>query len=221
MKTFIKIYLGILILIVLSLLVVHTFSINSLKVDNISIILLIILILIPFITAIKKFKWGDFEAEIETKEVKEIKKSVDKVISKPKESKENVLASKTISNHTREEVSELFDYLIELSDIDPVLAMAKLRVEMEKLIRRVYLFHEGDEKRMHRIGYMTKYLIAKEDFKSQEFESAQMIINVSNRVIHGEKIESSDAKIVIMSAAKLLGYITGYTKGLELTGQLK
>lgn len=221
MKKNIKIYLGILITIVLSLLIVHTFSICSLKVDNISISLLVFLILIPLITGIKKFKWGEFEAEIETKEVRKIKKSVDNTVSNIKESKPHTLSSKSINNYSEEECLELIDYLIDLAELDPVLAIAKLRFELEKLIRGIYLAHNGDEKRSHNIGYMTKYLMNKDDFKSQELESAELIINVSNRVIHGEKIDNADVKTLIYSAVKLLGYMTGYTKALDLQGLLK
>lgn len=176
--------------------------------------------LLPFITVIKKFKWGDFEAEIGSDEVQEIKDSVDKTVSKEKP-KGKDLTSKSIEGYTEEEVQELMEYLVELADIDPVLAIAKLRVELERLIRGIYLHHVGDEKRSRSIGYMTNFLIKKEDFNSEELESAMKIIDVSNRVVHGEKINKIEAKVVVLSAAKLLSYMTGYSKALDEFGMLK
>tara|TARA_B110000967_G_scaffold207113_1_gene255657 strand:- start:107 stop:772 length:666 start_codon:yes stop_codon:yes gene_type:complete len=220
MKKFLKIYFIALIVITLLLLVVHTFTICGLIVDNISIFLLIIMALLPFVTVIKKFKWGDFEAEIGSDEIKDIKDSVDKTIAKEKP-KEKELASKSIEGYTQEEVQEVVEYLIDLADIDPVLAIAKLRVELEKLIRGIYLHHGGEDKRSRSIGYMTNFLIKKDDFDSEELESARKIIDVSNRVLHGEKIDKREAKIMVFSAVKLLNYITGYSKALDEFGMLK
>src|SRR5437762_10796566 len=60
----------------LGMLAAHTFSFDRVKVDNTSIILLVVILLSPFISAITRIKYGDFEAEIDPKEVQKIKNEV-------------------------------------------------------------------------------------------------------------------------------------------------
>ena len=58
------------------MLVAHTFSFDRVKVDNTSIILLLVILVSPFISAITRIKYGDFEAEIDPKEVQKIKNEI-------------------------------------------------------------------------------------------------------------------------------------------------
>ena len=64
-------------LLALGMLITHSVPDKNITVDNTSIILLIIIFLSPFISAIKKIKFGDFEAEIDSKEVQKIKADVE------------------------------------------------------------------------------------------------------------------------------------------------
>ena len=54
-------------LITFVLLIIHTFSISDIKIDNITLALLLLLLISPFISQIKKIKWGELEAEIDPK----------------------------------------------------------------------------------------------------------------------------------------------------------
>ena len=65
------------------MLLAHTFSFNVVKVDNTSIILLLVIFLSPFISAITKIKYGDFEAEINPKEVQKIKNELSALSTNP------------------------------------------------------------------------------------------------------------------------------------------
>jgi hypothetical protein len=67
----------------LGMLLAHTFSFNVVKVDNSSIILLLVIFLSPFISAITKIKYGDFEAEINPKEVQKIKNELSALSTNP------------------------------------------------------------------------------------------------------------------------------------------
>jgi hypothetical protein len=58
------------------MLAAHTFSLDRIKVDNTSIILLLVILLSPVISAITRIKYGDFEAEIDPKEVQKLKNEV-------------------------------------------------------------------------------------------------------------------------------------------------
>jgi hypothetical protein len=103
----------------LLLLVSHTISFNPVKVDHVSVILLLVIFLSPFLSAIKKIKIGDFEAEIDPSEVRKIREEVSKVATSNKTDQLPEIET-TISNIKR------------LLESDPVLALAKLRLELEK-----------------------------------------------------------------------------------------
>jgi len=64
-------------LLALVFLVSHALAFDKIKVDNTTIILLLVILISPFISAIKKIKFGDFEAEIDPKEVRRIKEDVE------------------------------------------------------------------------------------------------------------------------------------------------
>ena len=57
----------------LLLLVAHTLRLATLTVDSTSILLLVVMLVSPFVAAIKKIKFGEFEAEIDPAEVKKSK----------------------------------------------------------------------------------------------------------------------------------------------------
>ncbi|MFC1588849.1 hypothetical protein ACFL3P_01105 [Pseudomonadota bacterium] len=67
-------------LIALALLVSHSFKVTTLSVDSTSILLLVVMLISPFVAAIKKIKFGDFEAEIDPKEIQRIKSDAEKNI---------------------------------------------------------------------------------------------------------------------------------------------
>jgi hypothetical protein len=74
MKHFIRQHLWWLTCIVaLLLLVAHTLRLATLTVDSTSILLLVVMLVSPFVAAIKKIKFGEFEAEIDPAEVKRLK----------------------------------------------------------------------------------------------------------------------------------------------------
>lgn len=73
------------------LLIAHIFSFKTIKVDNTTITLLILILISPFISAIKKIKFGDFEAEISSKEVQKVKEGVDAKLSEISEGNKRVI----------------------------------------------------------------------------------------------------------------------------------
>ena len=62
------------------LLVAHTLAVQKVVVDNTSLILLLIIVASPFVAAIKKIKIGEFEAEIQPEEVKQVAKQVEEAL---------------------------------------------------------------------------------------------------------------------------------------------
>lgn len=57
------------------LLVIHSLPGQKVIVDSTSVILVLIVFLSPFVSAVRKIKFGEFEAEIDPKEVQRIRDS--------------------------------------------------------------------------------------------------------------------------------------------------
>src|SRR6266436_2310215 len=118
----------------LGMLLAHTFSFDRVKVDNTSIILLLVILLSPFITAITRIKYGDFEAEIDPKEVQKIKNEV---------SAQAINATEPAQNS---EIEGTINSISALVESDPILALAKLRIELEKALNRLFRMTHKEDK---------------------------------------------------------------------------
>src|SRR5438552_11689266 len=81
-----------------AMLLAHSFSFSRIKVDNTSIILLVVILLSPFISAITKIKFGEFEAEIDPKEVQKIKDQVTAQVSDTTEPAQKSEAERTVNS---------------------------------------------------------------------------------------------------------------------------
>lgn len=211
MNKFQKIYLIFIGFIALFLLIVHTFSLLSsllsVVVDTYSLLLIVILIFLPLIPNFKKIKWGEFEAEITSEEITKIDKSLSKI--KPSTKSE-------VKGYTREEVGDLANYLFSLVEIDPVLALAKLRIEMENVIRTIY--KSVIKKRAKRIESFSVSLMISEleqesTIDKELLHNAKEVMMICNKTIHGGNIKLEDATHVVTLGMTIMSYLYGYYSG--------
>ncbi|MDR3627156.1 MAG: hypothetical protein P4L45_10005, partial [Ignavibacteriaceae bacterium] len=114
-------------IIAIILLVLHTLQIATFKIDEISIFLLAVILLSPFVLQIKKIKYGDFEAEIDSKEIQKLKNNYESAQMSSKESQ----SPKTI------EIDKTIKAINDLSSSDFIIALAKLRIELEKVLSKL------------------------------------------------------------------------------------
>lgn len=180
----------------LSFLIIHSFGITKVVVDNTTLILLVLILISPFITAIKKIKIGEFEAEIQPEEVKrladEAEKSITKTTSEPE-----------FSYVATEEIQALKT----LSTIDPVLALAKLRIEIESRLKKLHRSVRPTGLEMNKAMSLSKIIqdITSDETFTKEFGGAlRGVIGISNRAIHGEDIRNIDAQTIIETGCELL-----------------
>jgi len=115
-------------LIALSLLISHVVGWEQVTVDTTTLLLLSLLLVSPFIEQLRKIKVGEFEAEIAPSEVKKVKLEVDKSIG-----------TGEVREPTTPEIRSVGDDLLDLLDRDPVLALAKLRIELEQTLTRLQI----------------------------------------------------------------------------------
>src|SRR5260370_27187041 len=115
------------------MLAAHTFSFDRVKVDNTSIILLLVILLSPFISAITRIKYGDFEAEIDPKEVQKIK---------------NEVSAQANANEPAQnpEIEETINSISAVVESDPIVALAKLRIELDKALNRLFRMTHTEER---------------------------------------------------------------------------
>ena len=183
----------------LLLLVSHTISFTPVKVDHISVILLLVIFLSPFLSAIKKIKIGDFEAEIDPSEVKKIREEVSKV---------------TTSNKTDHlpEIETTISNIKRLLESDPVLALAKLRLELEKSLNHIFRATRKGESHDHFIpvGKLAQILASEELIPKDVASTTRQVVSVCNRAMHGEEIRPRDATSVVESASFLLYELSSY-----------
>lgn len=162
---------------IIILLIVHGLWDGFFKIDNTSVLLLLILILLPYFPLITKIKFGDFEAEITHKEIKDIRKKIEDIPKKEEDTK-NPKKGLELKN---------------LAIKDPNLALAKVRIEMEKKLRfltEIYLDEKGENLSMRN---MIQKLEEKKIIDSNLGSLLRDISNVANRAIHGEDVSKQDA----------------------------
>lgn len=183
------------------LLVIYTFGFIKAKIDSISLILIAIILLSPYLSAIRKLKLGDFEAEIDPQEVKQLSNE----------------AQLVLQTGDIDEAGELIDGLNQtltniqaLVQVDRVLALAKLRIEIEKVLRELHrrqnLDNNNDKapypKPLKLIAHDLAYT---EVIKHDLLPLVNKVLSVCNRAIHGEEIREEDAHSIVEVGLGLLG----------------
>ena len=170
-------------------LIIHTFNLVNIVIDSTSIILLLLILGIPFFDLVRKIKYGDFEAEIGTKEI-------DQTISKV-----NVEYSPTLVPN-----DEYGEEILTLVQSDPQLGLAKLRIELEKTLTLLLTQRKNSVQSIH---YFSLFKLLTELEKSKlippELASAlKDILPLINRAVHGQYIRQEDANKVAVIGVRLL-----------------
>lgn len=157
------------------ILFLHLFKASFVLIDNTTILLMILVLLTPFASHIKKIKLGDFEAELE----KDIKKLEEKA--------EEIKPDQTLSKR----IGSLADELHEMAQKDSVLAFAKLRIEIEVRLKRLFTFPE--KKTSHGMRMMVQTLAATGVIDNRVRNMILDITSILDRVVHGDIL--TEAKI--------------------------
>ena len=154
------------------ILLLHLFRASFVQIDNTTILLMLLVLLTPFASHIKKIKFGDFEAEI-NQEIKKVEQQA-KEIKLESDDKEQVIKKDSV-----------IEELEELAAKDPVLALAKLRIEIEKKLKRLYTFKETVPSG---IKMKTQVLAGTGVISNKLRRLILDVTSILNRVVHGEDI---------------------------------
>lgn len=107
---------------------------------------------------------------------------------------------------------------LEFVEEDPVLALASLRIELEKTMRRLYCspHHYGKSSKKLGLGAMVRELHHQEILDSDQVAALKEISNVCNKAIHGNEISKKEATNIIQLTEELsVSFPMGYVPNFE------
>lgn len=198
-----NIYLGLIIIIAIFLLICHVFSLGDVKVDNACLYLLVILLAIPFLSSIQKLKFGNIEAHIKSGEVNKAADSVNQSLAAAAEAPE----PPPIKDYSQKDVEQLFIYFAFMVENNPVLCLASLRIELEKIIRAMYIPEFGENANIYNLHVMVHQLSQRKKIPVGISGALNDVVSICNKAIHGYQIEVNEAKSVTQMGISLMRYL--------------
>lgn len=190
--------------ITLALLVSHVVGWTQITVDSTTLLLLALLLVSPFIEQLRKIKVGEFEAEIAPSEVEKVKSEVSKRLG-PGEFQEPITPK----------ARSLGENLLDLLDGDHVLALAKLRIELERALTRLYfLTTPSARRRRHVVGLnrLVSELVRSGILPTQLSGPLREVISLCTRAVHGEYVRPADARGIVDIGIRILEEIDSILK---------
>ena len=187
------------------ILLLHLFKTSFVLIDNTTIVLMVLVLLTPLTSQIKKIKWGDFEAELDLdKDIKKLEKKVEETDSDQKLSKR---------------ADSLSSELYMLAENDGVLAFAKLRIEIEVRLKRLFTFSE--KKTPYGIRTIVQTLTATGVIDNRVRNVILDITSILNRVVHGETPTETKGDTVLDIGIKIIDELDNifYEKVIKPTSE--
>lgn len=198
---------------VLLLVVLHGLFDSVFRVDNTTVFLVIILLLLPYLHLIRKIKFGDFEAEIKSDDIEKLGIESEQVLA----SSDDALRNIVISSYSQEEYQQLAQYISQLIIVDPVLAVVKIRIELEDLLRKIYKIKSDSnyEKQFLATSQLINVLENKEILSRDYVKMSRDVLRICNQVVHGKKISEKNARDLFIVANEIIAYLMGYIYGVK------
>ncbi|MCW8965400.1 MAG: hypothetical protein OQK82_01740 [Candidatus Pacearchaeota archaeon] len=193
MKTWKIIYYSIFLFLVLNILLLHLAKI--VQADYVTVLLLLLLLsIVLFVPNLRKIKWGEFEAEIDYDQVKKVEKKMENLPEIEEEKSDT--PRKTYADTVYEEIYSV-------SKTDHILALAKLRIELERILGKIVSFHSPNNKKLG----LFRFIMFLEDnniLDKSYISPLKDIIGMCNRAIHGEEVRKDIAYSIIDIGVDLL-----------------
>lgn len=132
------------------------------------------------------------------------------------------MINETKETKFQKETPQIFNQISELIDSDHILALAKLRMELEKLLNNLYNVTTTDKKenktrRNVPLIQKIRYLRGHDIIPGPVSSNIDEVLAICNRAIHGEEIRKQDAKTVIDIGFDVLEYL--FELNNEYSGQ--
>ncbi len=208
-----KIMQWLIFLIGIGLIIARGFWSEVFTVDFLSVVILFILS-IPFVAHYLR-KAKIFGAEFEFKdEIREVYQLVQQSVEKAAE--EEAAGKKIIFPFETFKLTNVK----ELVDSDPVLALAALRIEIERKLRLLAYSLDVLTNKEWSLSRIINSIRHKELLSYEKVEALQKIVNMCNKAIHGAAISKEEAKEIIDLADELnrsfaIGYSIDFSPNLD------
>ena len=173
----------------LCLLIAHTVKWAAIEVDGTTLALLGLIIVIPVSEYITKIRLGSFEAEIQPREVAEVRTKASEAAGEPPPS------TKTSSFEAE---------LLALVKSDSQLGLAKVRIEIERALRSIYDQAVPKPQSRPSIRHMLDAIQRRVQLPRDLASALVEVVGLANRVVHGEYIREEDAESVARMGANLV-----------------
>jgi hypothetical protein len=174
-----------------ALLVIHALGWKKIQVDAVTLGLLGIILISSRWDLIRKLRFGELEAEIAPAEVRQAEKTVTEDIGPvPSE----------------EEIPELHESILRLTRQDPPVGLAKLRIELERILRTWNsLISDGERSgRNLSLSRLVSRLYEAKAIPLEIADGLREVLHLANRAVHGEYIRREDAETVAGLGVSLL-----------------
>jgi len=171
----------------LFLLAAHLLDWQRITIDGTTLVLLAILLVTPFIEQVRRIRVGEFEAEIAPREVDKFKAEASRRLGIEGSKEAIPPESKTVG-----------EGIPDLLDRDHVLALAKLRMELESRLNRLYSSTVEKAKQRRALGYsrLIGTLVQSGALPGQLSGTIREVFYLCNRAIHGEYVRPEDARSI-------------------------
>jgi hypothetical protein len=178
------------------LLAAHSFKWDAVTVDTTSLGLLALLLLVPLAPYVTRLKAGGVEAEIGPREAQLLQAAAADLPPVPKEDDVYVLDAPSLE---------------ELIQRDPPLGLARLRMDLEREVRRLYEKHvPHGARRGLALGMMTRELGHQNVLPPEIAAPLAEVASLANRAVHGEYVqreaaeEIADVGLRVLNALRLM-----------------
>jgi hypothetical protein len=173
------------------LLAMHSLKWERPHVDTTSLALLGFLVVTPLLERITRIRFGDFEAEIARDEVRRARAKVeDELAPAPEDGK----------------ARSLEDEIRELVQRDPQLALAKVRIELEDVIKRLHFLAVPNQSPtryqslVRRVDDLARLEVVSPTLRG----AVRDVLSLANRAIHGERVEHGAAEDLALLGVRLV-----------------
>lgn len=155
--------------------------------------LIVLLLGTPYVPLIKRISYGDWEAELAT-----LVETAEETVEGPEVSEED--------SDVESRVSNLEEMLLRQLEEDPKVALAKLRMELEDVLREFALSRGFDHEREYiRFHEVLEFLRGNTEVMDRDlYGDIRKVREVANEAIHGGEISRSTARRIIQVGLRVL-----------------
>lgn len=182
----------------LFLLGAHVFKWEKVQVDWLALSLLGILLLTPHLDFIRRISLGEFEAEIDPREVERVGTEV-------------AMELAHLPRRPRDDASM---QLLLLARENPRLGLVLLRAELECVLRKLHRRHiPGEGHRPLTLRHLVDVLERENAVSPHIAKAVREILPLANRAVHGETIRLQDAWYLVWLGDRVLDELQATRRG--------